>query len=169
MPLPEIRTSRVLLRPWTRDDVDALHALWARPEVRRYLWDDRIISRETAAEVVESHFDTQARLGIGYWALHIPPTEPSLAGFCGFRPIDEGPDVELMYGLSGDHWGRGLIAAACAAAIEHLWRSTAYPHVYARTDPPNEKSVAVMRRLGMTNVSTTPAMITYILRRPAGR
>ena len=97
MPLTMVRTDRILLRPWTRDDV----------------------------------------------------------GFCGFRFIDEGPEIELVYGLQAEHWGKGLATEACMAALDYLWRFTDYRQVYARTDPPNDKSVRVMLRLGMTHESTT--------------
>jgi len=171
MTLPVIRTGRILLRPWTREDVDALHALWTMPEVRRYLWDDAVISRAVAEEVVESHLATASEHGIGYWALHIPPPEVAagapIAGFCGFRFMGGGQEIELMYGLQAAWWGKGLATEACSAALEYLWRSTAYARVYARTDPPNYKSVQVMRRLGMTPESTTESLITYQLRRPA--
>jgi RimJ/RimL family protein N-acetyltransferase len=69
MPLPSIRTGRVLLWPWRHDDTDALHTLWAAPEVRRYLWDDIVITHETAQRAVESHLASSDRLNIGYWAL----------------------------------------------------------------------------------------------------
>jgi RimJ/RimL family protein N-acetyltransferase len=46
LPLPIIRTQRLELSPWTHEDVDALHDLWTAPEVRRYLWDDKVIARE---------------------------------------------------------------------------------------------------------------------------
>jgi len=169
VPLPLLRTPRLLLRPWTRQDVDALHALWVAPEVRRYLWDDLVIARETAQQVVDSHLTTAGRHGIGYWALHIPPpASPAgarIGGFCGFRFIDQTPEIELMYGLAGEHWGKGLATEACLAALDYLWRATAYQQVYARTDPPNQKSVQVMLRLGMTHQSTTASVITYLLRR----
>jgi [ribosomal protein S5]-alanine N-acetyltransferase len=101
MSLPSIRTDRILLRSCRRDDVDALHALWTAPEVRRYLWDDIVITRDVAEELVESHLKTSDELKIGYWALHIPPpvslSEAPIAGFCGFRPVS--PEIELMYGL----------------------------------------------------------------------
>jgi RimJ/RimL family protein N-acetyltransferase len=71
-----------------------------------------------------------------------------------------------MYGLSVEHWGRGLGTEACTAAIAYLWRTTSYQRVFARTDPPNERSVRVIVRLGMTLESTTNAMMTYVLRRP---
>jgi [ribosomal protein S5]-alanine N-acetyltransferase len=170
MPLAMLRTDRILLRPWTRDDVDGLHALWTTPELRRYLWDDALITRDTARQVVESHLATAKGCAIGYWALHIPPPispgESPIVGFCGFRFIDNGPEIELMYGLLAGYWGKGLATEACIAALDYLWRSTDYRQVYARTDPPNDKSIQVMLRLGMTHKSTTDSMVTYLLRRP---
>jgi ribosomal-protein-alanine N-acetyltransferase len=166
-----MRTRRILLRPWTLEDVDALHALWMAPEVRRYLWDDIVITREAAEQVVIAHLATTDRKGIGCWALHIPPPASAagapMDGICGFRLIDDGPEIELLYCLRGEHWGKGLATEACIAALEYLWRSTTYQQVYARTDPPNEKSVQVMLRLSMTHESTTASLNTYLLRRPA--
>jgi [ribosomal protein S5]-alanine N-acetyltransferase len=147
-----------------------VHSLWAAPEVRRFLWDDIVITREVAQEVVESHLATVDQCGLGFWALHIPPpaslAEGPIEWFCGFRFIDEGPEIELLYGLRGEHWGKGLATEACAAALRYLWRSTSYQRVFARTDPPNLKSVQVMTRLGMVHESTTASMITYVLHCP---
>jgi len=42
--------------------------------------------------------------------------------------MDDGPDIELMYGLQGQHWGQGLATEACAAALER--RATSYRQVY---------------------------------------
>jgi [ribosomal protein S5]-alanine N-acetyltransferase len=170
MSLPSISIDRILLRPWRREDLDALYALWTLPEISRYLWDDIVIARDTVKQAIESHLMTSDHLNIGYWALQIPPpastSEAPIAGFCGFRSIDNGPDIELMYGLRGEYWGSGLATEACAAALEYLSCSTSYRRVYARTDPPNYRSVQVMRRLNMTHESTTASMITYLLRRP---
>jgi [ribosomal protein S5]-alanine N-acetyltransferase len=171
MRLPVIRSERFVLRPWTLADVDALHSLWTAPEVRRYLWDDVVITRDVAEQLVKSHLGTAARDGIGFWAiLALLPVESiglPIAGFCGFRYIDNGPDIELLYGLRGVHWGKGFATEACLATIEYLWRSTKIDRVYARTDPPNEKSVRVMRRIGMTREATSTLIITYVLQRPA--
>jgi ribosomal-protein-alanine N-acetyltransferase len=110
MALPVIHTKRLVLRPWTHQDVDALHALWTAPGVRRYLWDDVIIPRSTVQEIVDSHLATAEHQAIGYWTLHLP--DPPIAGFCGFRPIDGGPEIELLYALDPQHWGKGLATEA---------------------------------------------------------
>ncbi|HEX2728483.1 MAG TPA: GNAT family N-acetyltransferase, partial [Rubrobacteraceae bacterium] len=44
----EITSARLRLRPLVPNDLDAVHRLWTEPEVRKYLWDDEIISREKA-------------------------------------------------------------------------------------------------------------------------
>ena len=63
--LPVLHTRRLILRPWTPQDVDALHGLFTAPEVRRYLWDDVIITRNLVRQLVDSHAVTSDRHGIG--------------------------------------------------------------------------------------------------------
>ena len=58
------------------------------------------------------------------------------------------------------------LTRSAAAALDYLWRYTEYQRVYAVTDSPNDKSVQVMLRLGMTHESTTDSIVTYLLRRP---
>jgi len=168
MGLPVLRTRRLILRPWTKADAAALHELWTTPEVRRYLWDDVVIERDTVEQVIASHLATSHEHGIGYWALHGSNETEPMTGFCGFRFIEASPEIELLYGLRGEHWGKGLATEASLAALEHLWRSTGFQRVYARTDAPNAKSVQVMRRLSMTHESTSANLITYVLPRPLG-
>jgi ribosomal-protein-alanine N-acetyltransferase len=161
--LPEIRTERLFLRSFSEQDVDALHRLWTDPGVRRCLWDDIVISREQAAEVVRSA--VLACQEVGYWTLR-PAEDGEVIGFCGFRSIENGPDIELMYGLLPQYWGRGLATEASRAALDFLWNNTRHDRGYARTDCANLKSVDVMRRLGMRHHSSTEAMTTYVLERP---
>jgi [ribosomal protein S5]-alanine N-acetyltransferase len=166
MPLPPIATDRLSLRPFTQDDVDVLHAVWTDPDVRRYLWDDIVIPRERAVDVVRSHLESVAASGIGYWVVHTAEDKPVI-GFCGFRFIEGGNEIELMYGLLPQYWRRGLATEASRAALDYLWRNTSFVRAWARTDPPNTKSVEVMRRLHMRHVSSTATIISYVIERPA--
>jgi RimJ/RimL family protein N-acetyltransferase len=134
--------------------------------MRRYLWDDVVIPRETAEEVLESYLTTSDSHGIGFWAVHLPP-EPIITGFCGFRFFGEGREVELLYGLRSEHWGQGLATEASMAVLDYFWVATPFTRVYARADPPNAKSMGVMKRLGMSLESITPALVTYVLSRPS--
>jgi [ribosomal protein S5]-alanine N-acetyltransferase len=162
--LPKLVTRRLLLRPWEMSDVGTLHAMWNHPEVRRYLWDGRMVSREQVVEAVGSHLASSAAFRIGFWMVS-PGENGAAAGFCGFRLQEGGSEIELLYGLLPEYWGQGFATESSQAALDYVWRNTRFPRVWAHTDPPNIKSVAVLERLGMRVSSSTPARISFLIER----
>lgn len=64
---------------------------------------------------------------------------------------------------------RGLATEASQALLTWLWKEKAFQRVYARTDMPNLRSAAVMRRLGMHFESATPTIVIYVLERVTAR
>jgi ribosomal-protein-alanine N-acetyltransferase len=147
--LRPIETARLSLRPFTSGDIDALHALWMDPNVRRYLWDDTVVPRALAAEVVERAVASAAASGPGMWSVMLRGL-PLLIGFCGFRHIEQTPDIELLYGFYSEFWGQGFATEASFAALEYGFDTRLFERVHARTDTPNGASIRVLERLGMT-------------------
>ena len=143
-----IETARLRLRPYRDDDVDALHRLWTAPAMRRYLWDDEVIERATAAAAVRVSIACADTHGFGQWAMR-PLASDDVIGFCGFRWLDDGVDVELLYGLAPALWHRGLATEAARAALRFGFEAVGFARVLAISDVDNGASIAVMRRLGM--------------------
>lgn len=164
---PPLTTDRLRLEPFRLEEVDGLHALWTEPDVRRYLWDDVVIPREQAAEVVASMVDSAAQSGFGMWCLHEREGDGRLIGFCGFRFLPDSTEIELLYGLDRFAWGRGLATEASRAALRYAFGTLRVPRVYAGADAPNAKSFEVMRRLGMVLVpgglASVPGAVYYVL------
>jgi [ribosomal protein S5]-alanine N-acetyltransferase len=143
----QLTTDRTVLRPLEESDVSVMHALWTNPGVRKYLWDDAIISAEQAAEAVaasNAHFYTRQ---FGLWAVCERLTG-DVIGFCGFRPAESG-EPELLYGLWPRYWGQGLAHEAARAALSYVFHALECREVVAATDAPNEASARVLQRLGM--------------------
>ncbi|HET6472915.1 MAG TPA: GNAT family N-acetyltransferase [Pseudomonadales bacterium] len=138
------------MRPIDREDVDALHALWTDPDVRRYLWDDRIIPRETVEDIVAQSLATFESEGYGFFALELADQDGSLIGFCGHRRAESGAEIELLYGIHPMYWGEGLVAEAAQEVLKFGFESCAFDRVIAATDTPNQQSVRVLQKLGMT-------------------
>ena len=151
------------MRPYRHEDVDALHALWTEAEMRRYLWDDVIIPRETAEQTVAASIADVAVHGYGQWALTLAGDD-SIIGFCGFRPWEEGGEPELLYGLTWPLWGRGLAFEASRAGLLYLVRTARSYKVWAATDEPNIASQKVLARLGMKAVDSRPGKAWTTLR-----
>ncbi len=146
---PRIETARLLLRPYTRDDLDALHRLWTGPDVRRYLFDDEILARQSVAAEIEHSLACFERHGFGQWAMFLKGHH-ALIGFCGYRSFHDPPEVQLIYGLAPDHWGQGLASEAARAMIRYGFETLGFDEIIASADAPNEASFRVMKKAGMT-------------------
>ena len=145
---PQLATPRLSLRPCTEGDLDALHALWTDARVRRYLWDDRVIERSVAAEVIAASRASFAADGIGQWAVE-PRGGGDLLGCAGLRAIDASGEIELLYALLPAHWGKGYAVEASRAVLAHGFDRVGLARVEGRTDTPNRASARVLERLGM--------------------
>ncbi|HEX8088914.1 MAG TPA: GNAT family N-acetyltransferase [Blastocatellia bacterium] len=148
MTFPVIETSRLELRPLTADDVDDIHRLWIHPDVRKYLWDDEVISREQAAGVVVESSALFRTRGFGLWRAAGRGNE-SLIGFCGYWFFQDPPQLQLLYGVAPTDWGRGLATELARAAIRYGFEEMAFDRVIASADAPNLASLRVMQKAGM--------------------
>lgn len=137
------------MRPCSAADVDALHALWTKLLVRRWLWDDAVIERTTAAEVVAASEASFADRGYGQWCVALRGTN-ELIGFAGLREVDDTPEVEILYGLDPAHWGHGFAFEAACAVLAYGFDTIGFARIAGRTDTPNRASARVLERLGMT-------------------
>lgn len=143
-----LETVRLFLRPYTLDDVDALHRLWTDPDVRRYLWDDEVIARERAALEVDQSIASFQANGFGSWTLRLRQDE-CLAGFCGLRTCGEPRQIEILYGMAPAVWGWGLATEAVGAVLEFGIEKCGLDRIIGRTDTPNIASMRVMEKAGM--------------------
>ena len=76
----EIETARLRLRPITSADLNAIHHIWIDPDVRKYLWDDEVISIEQAASAIDTSEALFAENGYGLWVV-CPRDEETIIGF----------------------------------------------------------------------------------------
>ncbi len=143
-----ITTERLTMRPYRDEDLEPLWRLWTDPDVRRFLWDDRVIERAEAEEAMRDSMALTAAHGFGHWAVTLRD-DRALIGFCGLRFLDAPPDVELLYGLAPAYWGRGLATEAARAWLQRGFDTHGCARIWALTDFGNVRSEQVMQRLGM--------------------
>ncbi len=143
-----ITTERLRLRPFVISDVDEIHRLWTTRGVRRFLWDDEVITREQAQSAVEESAALFTEKGYGLWAVCLKGDE-RIIGFCGYWFFHEPPQLELLYGLAEDEWGKGLATEAATAMISHGFEHLGFDRIVASTDAANLASIRVMERSGM--------------------
>jgi RimJ/RimL family protein N-acetyltransferase len=145
-----LTTSRLLLRQWRDDDLDAWAALNADPEVREFF--DGVLTRAQAEASMHHFRDAVASRGWGWWAVEVRDTG-ELAGMAGLDPVDEDlpfGGVEIGWRLARWAWGRGYATEAARAVLAYGFGTLKLPEILAVAAAGNVRSRAVMQRLGMT-------------------
>jgi ribosomal-protein-alanine N-acetyltransferase len=167
--LPTLTTPRLALRPATDADLDALWRLLTDPQVRRYLCDDRILTRADVQTILAESLAQWP--GMGLWLLR--GDEEQLIGGIALQPVS--PDIvahaphlageiEPTIALAPGHWGRGYAAEALQAAIAHAFETLGLERLVAVVDEPNARSHRLMLRIGFTPTGTTATGPCYPLR-----
>jgi len=159
--MKRLATERLDLAPCTLADTPELWAVWTDPDVRRFLWDDRVIPLERTHEFVVQSLEAARASGLGLWMIRLRG-EGAIIGFCGLRRTAHS-EVELLYGLTPPCWGRGLATEAARAVLRHAFDDLGLERVVAATDPPNRSSVRVLERLGMTARRAGPAEAAHLV------
>ena len=174
MTLPQLRTGRLRLRAATGSDFEALWMLWNVPEVRRYLFDDRPVTRRQAAAILESALALALR-GVGLWVVERVADRGTMVGSVALMPAnfvaDFDPGVkgltEPMACLSPVVWGRGYAREALRAVIGYAFDKLRLPLLAAASDVPNEASHRMLCDLGFAVARECPGpcypMRTYRL------
>ncbi|MBW4623887.1 MAG: GNAT family N-acetyltransferase [Cyanosarcina radialis HA8281-LM2] len=144
-----IETNRMLLSPVSKNDAEELHQLWAQPAVRKYLCDDSIVPLSQIEEIVAQSITAFEEKRYGIWIARLKHS-PAIAGFTGYWPFFEPPEIQLIYGLAPDLWGQGLGTEMARAMLNYGFKAYGFETVRASADVPNVASIAIMKRLGMT-------------------
>ena len=155
-------TPRLVVRDLTDDDAPALHDLHRRDEVMRWL--DRTLSTGVADELARlAGWRARGGDGYGFFGIELKGTG-ELVGVLVFTPFQDLPYVDLGWRLHPDHWGNGYATEAARGALAYGFDTLGLDEVAATTLPDNERSRAVMERLGMTYAGeVTHAGLPHVL------
>jgi RimJ/RimL family protein N-acetyltransferase len=140
-------TRRLLLAPVSAADAPSLHAIWTKPEVREFLWDDRTLDPRETADIVQRNETLIRDRRIGLWAVRVKGGS-DMIGIAGISPVGAEQVIELVFALDPAWWSRGIAREASEPVLEYAFHTLGWPEVLASSDRGNERSHALLRRLG---------------------
>jgi RimJ/RimL family protein N-acetyltransferase len=148
-----IKTDRLLMRRWRDSDREPFAALNGDPDTLVF-FPSTLTRAESDAfvDVIESRFEQQ---GFGLWALEVTATGEFI-GFTGLNPMpDDVPGaggMEVGWRLAKTAWHQGYATEAAKTARDIAFGGVGLPEIWSMTSVLNEPSIAVMRRIGLTEV-----------------
>lgn len=146
----EIRTPRLLIRPWRDDDFEPYAAMNADARVMEYF--PSVLSREESRVRFARGGARMAERGYGFWPVEVPG-EATFIGIVGLGdpdfPAPFQPAVEIGWRLAAEHWGRGYATEAARAVLAWGFERLALAEIVSFTTGGNLRSRRVMEKLGM--------------------
>ncbi|NNU15066.1 GNAT family N-acetyltransferase [Parvularcula sp. ZS-1/3] len=143
---PELKTERLRLRPLTQDDQPWFGKLNRDPVVRRFLWDDDIISDEQAADIIAESSRLFEDRQYGLFRADDENGEP--VGYYGLW-FFFGEDLpQLLYVTDPERNKEGFAVEGARAIRDYAFGPLAFSHLDAACDAANEPSHQVARALG---------------------
>lgn len=143
-----IHTARLRLDALTPTHLDAVHRMWTDAGMRRYLFDDEIVTRRWVEDALTRNERQFAALGYGLWGIRLQAAG-DLAGFCGYWFFHDPPECELLYGLLPGYWKRGYASECARALVRYGFEDLGFEQVAASADVPNAASLRVLERAGL--------------------
>ena len=146
----ELTTARLHLRPFTPADHIAIHAVYADPDVMRFVGHGAHRTMSETASALRTYGDVLERRGYSFLAV-TERAGGALIGDGGLHPLAGiGPDVELGYTLARSAWGKGYATELGQALVDYAFTVLRVPRVVAQVEPTNTASRRVLAKLGMS-------------------
>ena len=154
VPTPTLATSRLLLRPFSDADGDALFALHSNAHVLRY-WDSPPWTDRARAELFIEKGRQLSEEGSGARVAMERASDGAFLGWCGLSKWN--PDyrsASLGYCLGEAAWGQGYATEAAHRLVQWAYDTLDLNRVQAEADTRNAASARVLEKLGFVHEGT---------------
>ena len=146
MTVPTLETERLILRPLTMDDLDAVYKWASDPRVNKYMIYPLYKSKDDGVEWLNTLYEDDDKKDFGF----VLKETGELIGSGGIYYHSDIDVWSIGYNLSYDYWNRGLVTEAMTKIIEWARQSFTVHVVAATFAIGNIGSQRVMEKLGMT-------------------
>lgn len=145
-----ITTERLLIRPFTVRDADALAAWRSHPDVARYQSWAHPFTREDAETLIDEVVELGEPTHDEWWMAAVEErASGEVIGDLAVFLAWQGRAAEVGYNLHPDHWHRGYAVEAVDAFVTHLFDDRGVTRVFATLHPDNRASAQVLERVGL--------------------
>jgi [ribosomal protein S5]-alanine N-acetyltransferase len=144
-----IETERLILRPFTMDDIDPSFEINQDPEVTKYTNDGGVKTYQQVYDAIKNNVrgDYQTH-GYGRFAVE-HKRDKRFIGFSGLKNMEEWNAVDLGYRFHPDYWGQGLATESGVASLEFGFQTLGLKEISGFVLPEHAASSNVLKKLGM--------------------
>lgn len=150
----KVETDRLIIRSMQATDLESLAALWADPEVTRFMGGPR--NREEVIKMLKEDLAATPEPAFDLWPV-LEKVSGKIVGDCGIidKEVDGKTEYEVVYVFARTSWGKGYATEAALALKSYAFQQLGLNRVIALIDPENTKSERVVEKIGFRHEKDT--------------
>ena len=144
----KLATKRLLLRPFTLEDVNAVHAYSKKESVTRFMvWGPNKL--KDSEDFVKSVLVSSKEVPLYNHDFIATLKDGTVIGACGlyFKDLNKAPSLGWV--IDDLYWNMGYGTEMGSALLRYAFKHLSIPRVYATCDSENIGSSRVMEKIGM--------------------
>lgn len=150
-----IETERLILRPFTIEDAEAMYRNWAsEDEVTKYLTWPTHPNVDVTKAVLQSWIERYVEPDFYQWGIELKETGELIGNISVVQHNEDRASAVLGWCMGTRWWGQGIMPEAGKAVLKYLFEEVGFNRIAADHDPNNPKSGRVMQKIGMTYEGT---------------
>lgn len=150
MPVPPLHTPRLIIRPFTLDDIEPSYQMNLDTEVSKYTGDGGVLDKpELERRIKEDVMGDYHKHGYGRMAVEVKGG-PSFIGFAGLKYLEDMGEVDIGFRFMSQYWGKGFATEAAQACIDFGFQHLGMKRIIGMVLPENGASIRVLEKCGLT-------------------
>jgi len=146
-----LESQRLLLKPVLSSQLDTLHNIFTNPYVRKYLFNDRVVSLQEVEQMLLESQKLFKEQRFGLWFIETKEKQ-KIIRFTGLWYFFAEKQPQLAYALLPQSTKKGYATEASNRILEYCFNDLGYQYLLASCDKPNIESQKVAQRIGMKEV-----------------
>lgn len=146
--IPMITTGRLVMRPFTMSDRNALFEIVQEPDIFRYFPTMNAWPMEKVERYIQYQIAHWEKFNYGHWAAVMRETG-QIIGWNGLEYLPDTNETEVGYLFSKAFWGKGYATESTSAIIRFGLNRVKLKEIIGLTHPENVASQRVLEKSGL--------------------
>ena len=145
-----LRTERLVLRHFHRNDAEFILRLVNEPSFIQHIGDKGVRTAEEADKyLLDGPMDSYERFGYGLNMVELKKSGEPI-GMCGLVRREYLDDADIGYAFLEQYWSKGYARESAVAVLQHARNTLGLDRVVAIVTPGNHSSIKLLKKIGLT-------------------
>ena len=143
-----IESSRLKFNVINPNDIDFLYQYYSDPDLTKFLPSGEPYPKNKVVELLGNRIKHWNMHHFGTYLLSLKTSGENI-GYCGLEYVKDTEFIDIRYGVTTEHWGKGFAKEASIRSIESGFNDLGLSIIYGAAVPENIASIEILKKIGM--------------------